>query len=677
GNMTISGGTFIIKGSGGFASHNFNVNGNFTQSSGTFYLHNNTLTATNAAVNVTFNSDFTHSGGTIYFDNNSSTASAQHVINIRGANYNLSGAGIITSAAPGTGTVLGQINFSRAGTTNYNRTGITHDVQQAKQYVLAGTTLTVNSGNLQVASHGTTGIGYELFSVQFGGILDLKTNQIFSNATAANSILEVRSTGRVRIQNVNGLYNISGNAAINNTGNMNYNLSGGSIVEYYGVANQTLTGIGPGIATLPQHKYGILDINMAAGAHSHVSNGTDSVFVRSTLNMRAGELNLDYDHIMSNGGGKTVTIESPVTTAITVIPGSFIRSETEDGSGKIKWKMAAVTGAHVVPFGMDVINNSLPVTYNPPAGTTGDVTFATYHTIPSNLPYPPTVNQLNQAISGGNNWQETVDRFWNITVSGATPPAPTITFNCTAAEAAGVGPNLRAQKWMFPNLSWSYPIPGVSQNNPTLYSAQVVSSALQTGWWTLTSLNFPLPVDFLDFSAKCDGRGIKLLWNTASETNNDHFTIEKSTDGKSFELVTIVKGAGNSSSLNKYEIVDHNPIKGINYYRLSQTDFNGHTEVYNIASSRSCFADDGEVQLVVTLNDENGTSLFVTVPSNEDFVISVFDAAGKQVLTQKNSVKEGFNTVNLNTKNLSSGIYVVKMIGNSHILSQRFFISGN
>ncbi|MEP7169674.1 MAG: T9SS type A sorting domain-containing protein, partial [Bacteroidota bacterium] len=680
GNMSMTGGTFSIKGAGGFAAHNFNVNGNFIQSAGTFYLHNNALTSTNAAVNVTFNSDFTQSGGTIMFDMNASGASASHVINVKGANYNISG-GNITSASPGTGAILGQINFNRTGTINYNRTG-NHDVQQARQYVLSGTTLIVNTGNLQVASYFNNTLT-DIFSVQFGGILDLKTNQIFSNATQPNSIVEVRSTGRVRLQNINGLFDNTNLAAINNVGNMNYNLSGGSVVEYYGVASQVLTGIGLGIATLPQHKYGILDINLPAGAqYVHVSTGIDSVFVRSQLNMRAGELSLDNDHVTSNGGGKAVTIESPITTAIsyvTTAPGSYIRSETEDGSAKLKWKMGSITGIHKVLFGASSLQtDTIPCSYAPMAATaTGDVTFATYHTVPSNLPYPPTVTQLNNALTGNPDFAQTVDRFWNITVSGATPPVPNITFYCTAAEAAGVSQPLRAQKWMFPVQSWSYPVPGVSQNNPTLYSAQVVSSAVQTGWWTLSSQANPLPVEFLDFSVKCDGKDMKVFWNTASQTNNDHFTIERSADGNKFELLTIVKGAGNSSSANKYEVVDRSPLKGISYYRLSQTDFNGHTEVFKITSCRSCLADDGELQLVVTPDIETGTSLFITSPSNEDFVIDVFDAAGNRVLTQKNSVKEGFNNVNLKTNNLSSGIYIVKLIGNSHNLSQRFFISGN
>ncbi len=685
GNMNVTGGTFSIKGAGGFSAHNFNVNGNYIQSAGTIYLHNNTLSSTNASVNVTINSDFTHSGGTIYFDNNPSLASAAHVLNIKGANYNLSGAGVITSASPGTGPILGQINFSRAGTTNYNRVLLsTHDVQQARQYILAGTTLVVNTGNLQVASYTTIASPYsDIFSVQFGGILDLKANQIYSNATQATSIVEVRSTGRVRLQNPFGLYDGTPNAAISSVGNMNYNLSGGSVVEYYGVANQVLTGIGPGIATLAQHKYGILDINLPAGTqYVHVSSGTDSVFIRSTLNMKAGELCLDNDHVGSNGGGKTVTIESPVTTAITVIAGlSYIRSETEDGSGKIKWKMGAVTGAHVVPFGMDAApaNISLPVTYNPPAGTTGDVTFATYHTNSLNLPYPPTVNHVND-LSGANNGLQTVDRFWNITVSGTTPPAPTLTFFCTANEALGVATPLRAQKWMFPQLAWSFPLPGVSQNNPpgpTAFSAQVVSSAIQTGWWTLSSLSSPLPVEFLDFSANCEGKGVRISWNTATETNNDHFTIERSRDGNKFEFFKMVKGAGNSSSSSEYEIFDKNPFKGKNYYRISQTDYNGHTEVFKTASSSNCTSDDSELQLVVALDDQHGTSLLVTSPANEDFVVDVFDASGKKVLTQKNSVQKGFNELSLFTKNLNSGVYIVKLIGDSHILTQKFFVTGN
>ncbi len=84
-----------------------------------------------------------------------------------------------------------------------------------------------------------------------------------------------------------------------------------------------------------------------------------------------------------------------------------------------------------------------------------------------------------------------------------------------------------------------------------------------------------LPIELLDFNAIKNSNVIDINWATAAEINNDFFTIEKSSNGLEFETVTIVKGAGNSSNKIEYYTVDDNPYKGISYYRLKQTDYDG------------------------------------------------------------------------------------------------------
>ena len=75
---------------------------------------------------------------------------------------------------------------------------------------------------------------------------------------------------------------------------------------------------------------------------------------------------------------------------------------------------------------------------------------------------------------------------------------------------------------------------------------------------------------------------VNLAWTTASETNNDYFTIQKSKDAQIFEDVFVVDGAGNSSTIINYFDIDKSPYTGISYYRLKQTDFDGHVSYSNI-----------------------------------------------------------------------------------------------
>jgi hypothetical protein len=83
------------------------------------------------------------------------------------------------------------------------------------------------------------------------------------------------------------------------------------------------------------------------------------------------------------------------------------------------------------------------------------------------------------------------------------------------------------------------------------------------------------PIELISFAAFPHSEGVQLEWITASELNNDYFTIERSQSGEGFEPVNTVRGAGTKSNQSKYSLLDSNPLAGTSYYRLKQTDFDG------------------------------------------------------------------------------------------------------
>jgi len=85
-----------------------------------------------------------------------------------------------------------------------------------------------------------------------------------------------------------------------------------------------------------------------------------------------------------------------------------------------------------------------------------------------------------------------------------------------------------------------------------------------------------LPVELLTFSGQQEEGMIGLNWVTASEINSDHFLLERSVDGKTFDLIAAVNAAGNSSSTLNYKIYDlQPPLSKVIYYRLRQIDQDG------------------------------------------------------------------------------------------------------
>ena len=85
-----------------------------------------------------------------------------------------------------------------------------------------------------------------------------------------------------------------------------------------------------------------------------------------------------------------------------------------------------------------------------------------------------------------------------------------------------------------------------------------------------------LPIILLEFKGKQIGNVIKLEWTTLTETANDYFTIYQSPHNLEYwYLINNIPGAGNSNQTISYTFTDNNPKSGVNYYMLSQTDYNG------------------------------------------------------------------------------------------------------
>jgi hypothetical protein len=75
-----------------------------------------------------------------------------------------------------------------------------------------------------------------------------------------------------------------------------------------------------------------------------------------------------------------------------------------------------------------------------------------------------------------------------------------------------------------------------------------------------------------------------LDWSTASEQNNDRFEIQRSSDGKTWKVITTVKGHGTTATSNNYTAYDEKPLSGINYYSIKQYDIDRHAYQSDVKS---------------------------------------------------------------------------------------------
>jgi len=176
--------------------------------------------------------------------------------------------------------------------------------------------------------------------------------------------------------------------------------------------------------------------------------------------------------------------------------------------------------------------------------------------------------------------------------------------------------------------------------------------------------DFALPVELLKFAASPQNNTVKLDWTTASEINNDYFSIERSKNAVDFEQIQTIQGAGNSRILLEYSAFDFHPLSGKSYYRLRQTDFDGKSTVSKMVSVD--FSLENNTVNYTVQND------FLTVTFNQGMPvsISVYSVTGK-LLIQKNS-KEGFLKIPLGTLTTHQ-LYFLKIQSTDTIVTDKFF----
>jgi hypothetical protein len=546
GNLSIVSGTLSLKGGTGTSA--LSLLKDFSQTGGTFYVHNNISAPTNTSCVVNVSGDFNQSSGIFSFDNNSSNLSSTHILNLLGGNYNLSG-GTVTHAGEGTSTVFGQLNFAANGTIQFKRTG--NLITQVKQNIKNGCTLLLSNGNIQIASYPIVATDY--FRVECGARLELKSGQVFSNGLFSNSGIQVDSAGVLAIQNLKGMYDGTANAAINANNNLNYSLHSSSIVEYNGNLAQILTGIGNGAATTTQNKYGILRINSATS----VSLFTSTVFIRTALQLTKGELNLN---------GETITVENGKVNAITKTAG-YIKSE-QANEGFVCWKNIGI-GNHEFPFGVSP-TEYIPVTVAPFLGIGNDVTISTYSTPPDNQPYPNvSTSSLNFK---DNNYASTdvIDRWWVFRANGIAANV-TLTYRSNEKTLSTENTDTPLGIIQWNGSGWTSPS-GIMTNLVNQKGTVTIKNASAFSAWTIAARNTPMPFQLASFNADQVEDLISIKWTTAAELNSSFFSVERSSNGIQFEEISQIKASGNSNSPLHYSSIDRNPLKGTAWYRLKQTD---------------------------------------------------------------------------------------------------------
>jgi hypothetical protein len=159
----------------------------------------------------------------------------------------------------------------------------------------------------------------------------------------------------------------------------------------------------------------------------------------------------------------------------------------------------------------------------------------------------------------------------------------------------------------------------------------------------------------------------------ADEINNSYFTLERSKDGALFQEIARIAGAGNSSTTHYYTYTDINPLAGINYYRLKQTDFNGQGSYSTVITVK---ANVNIKSLQINPNPVKLGEFLQVYPTgladNTTYTIQLTSPDGRLVYEQ--TIPTATERLSINTSELTSGMYFLRILSFEDCLTQKVLV---
>ncbi|MGB1038752.1 MAG: T9SS type A sorting domain-containing protein [Bacteroidia bacterium] len=229
----------------------------------------------------------------------------------------------------------------------------------------------------------------------------------------------------------------------------------------------------------------------------------------------------------------------------------------------------------IFPFGL-ITGEYIPISHTISDTASQNLAISTWSTNSVNNPLPEDASPIAGPSAA-------IDRFWNIMASDSHGGQYTLSY--LGSENTTTNPTtslFSPQYW--DGTSWTSSSNGSDLGIATGVGSVTSSFSISDGQYPIVlSQNSPVPIELIAFTAKWTNESKMhsvLQWVTASERNNSHFDIERSTDGVSFYKIGSQKGAGNSNSKKQYEYDDDlsYEINNVFYYRLKQIDFDLHYE---------------------------------------------------------------------------------------------------
>jgi hypothetical protein len=178
-----------------------------------------------------------------------------------------------------------------------------------------------------------------------------------------------------------------------------------------------------------------------------------------------------------------------------------------------------------------------------------------------------------------------------------------------------------------------------------------------------------LPVDLLPLTAIRENQRVKLYWGTESESNSRNFEIERSGDGRNFIVLKPMPASGNSVSRINYTTYDDTPLPDKNFYRVKAISLDGTFTYTNIALVKNLIAGFEVNTYPNPVRDKFILEIIAAAKGIGN--IEIISANGSTVGKQKINWQKGINVETIDMRNLSSGVYYIKIISGTGTITTK------
>ncbi|MFZ7115816.1 MAG: T9SS type A sorting domain-containing protein [Bacteroidota bacterium] len=544
-------------------------------------------------------------------------------------------------------------NFSQIGTMAQS---LSIPTGSASIYLQTGTTfngpLTVNSPQLFL--NGSVFNGATLFNKNgsvnnscnggntFNGNTTIKTsgtgNLYLANSTPDNfnaSVLFIQDSSGILFPAYNGMNNFRGDVSTIGSDTIITFAAGSGTVNFAGFGPQNFYGDSI-------HAPRIRRMSMNNSAEGLTLNVPVNIY--GSLALVNGQINTSLSNLLILANG--------ISAVSSVSDLSFVNGPVRKIGNQ----------SFIFPVGKN--GRYRPIGLSAPGSSTDQYTAEYFYSDPNT-----TYNTSSRDASLNN-----VSRceFWTLTkTGGASNPVVNVTWNTNSCGVSSVA-DLRVVRWDTGTSRWRDM--GNASATGTVTSGSVLASVNSSNYGiysigSTTPLNV-LPIELSDFDAQLVNGVVNVIWETMSEINNDYFTVERSSDGYTFSSIGIVSGSGNSTTKHNYSLVDNDPLPGLSYYRLIQTDYDGKFEVFEPRTVKNIKTGDGikvlsimpnpfNDRLTIRFDLENGMQL-----SFELYSMSGNIVAGKELPASSGTSEIEFDQVG----DLPQGVYILKILTEGKVL---------